>query len=68
MITHDIEFAADVADKFILMFNGEIAEIGDNKVLEDCIFYTTEINKLTRDFKGGIFTFKQFIEALEGNK
>jgi energy-coupling factor transport system ATP-binding protein len=68
LITHDIEFAADISDKFILMFNGEIAEMGDRKVLEDCIFYTTEINKLIREFKGGIFTYKQFIEALEGNK
>lgn len=68
LITHDIEFAADVCDKFILMFNGEIAEMGDNKVLEDCIFYTTEINKLTREYSSGIFTYKQFIEALEGSK
>jgi energy-coupling factor transport system ATP-binding protein len=68
LITHDIEFAADISDKFILMFNGEIAEMGDRKILEDCIFYTTEINKLIREFKEGIFTYKQFIEALEGNK
>nr|WP_027309012.1 energy-coupling factor transporter ATPase [Caloramator sp. ALD01] len=68
LITHDIEFAAEVCDKFILMFNGEIAEMGDRKILEDCIFYTTETNKLIREFKEGIFTYKQFIEALEGNK
>lgn len=68
LITHDMEFATDCADKFMLMFDGEIVDIGDSRVLEDCIFYTTEINKLTREFISGVFTFNQFLNALEGNR
>lgn len=68
LITHDIEFASDIADKFMIMFDGEIVDVGDSKVLEDCIYYTTEINKLTRQKQSGIFTYKHFENALEGNE
>lgn len=52
----------------MIMFDGEIVDIGDSRVLEDCIYYTTEINKLTRQKQNGIFTYKHFVKALEGNE
>jgi energy-coupling factor transport system ATP-binding protein len=63
LITHDIEFASDFCNKFILMFNGEIvAEGSREKILTNGIFYTTVINKLFRSYEDGIFTTEQIME------
>ncbi|WP_234118640.1 ABC transporter ATP-binding protein [Clostridium hydrogenum] len=56
MITHDMDFAAKFCDNFILMFEGKvIAEGSKNRVLNQGIYYTTNINKLFRDINSNIF-------------
>ncbi|ERI90149.1 ABC transporter, ATP-binding protein [Clostridiales bacterium oral taxon 876 str. F0540] len=64
MITHDIEFAAQFCNNFLLMFDGKKAAEGSKEeVLSNGIYYTTVINKLLRDVDNNIFTLDQ---ALQG--
>ncbi|MBL4935269.1 ABC transporter ATP-binding protein [Clostridium sp. YIM B02515] len=64
MITHDIEFAAQFCNKFLLIFDGKKAAEGSKEeVLSNGIYYTTVINKLLRDADEHIFTLEQ---ALQG--
>ena len=64
LVTHDMEFAAQFCNRFMLMFDGQKASEGDLKeVLGKGIYYTTTINKLVRDFNEDIFTLEQ---ALHG--
>lgn len=64
MITHDIEFAAQFSNKFLLLFDGKKAAEGSKEeVLSNGIYYTTVINKLLRDADEHIFTLEQ---ALQG--
>lgn len=64
LITHDIEFASQFCNHFLLMFGGERVAEGDAKeVLGKGIYYTTTINKLLRNINEDIFTLEQ---ALNG--
>ena len=45
IVTHEMSFAKDVADKVLFMDQGRIADVGD----ADYIFYKSE-NKRTREF------------------
>lgn len=57
MITHDMDFAAEFCNNFILMFSGRIIASGSReKILGDGIYYTTSINKLFRGKGLRVFT------------
>ena len=61
LVTHDVEFAAEYCDRFLLMFNGEIVGDGSREeVLGTGIYYTTTINKIFRNSNRDIFTLKDF--------
>lgn len=50
MVTHDIEFVAEHATRCAWLFDGEISSIGRTEdVLKGNYFYTTTINRVTRD-------------------
>lgn len=64
LITHDVEFAAEYCDRFLLMFNGEIVGDGNREeVLGTGIYYTTTINKIFRHSNSEIFTLKDFYNS-----
>lgn len=66
LVTHDIEFAAEFGDNFILMSNGEVvAEGSRGKVLGEGIYYTTSINKLFREKAQNVFTLEEIKEKVE---
>ena len=47
LVTHDVEFAANICTRVCLIFDGNIAQIGSKyEVLTSGIFYTTQIHKL----------------------
>lgn len=50
MVTHDVEFAAKNATRCAMVFEGQIAVTGfPGEFFKDNIFYTTVINRITRD-------------------
>ena len=62
LVTHDVEFAAEFCNRFMLMFNGEIVGDGSRtEVLQRGIYYTTTLNKIFRNKNSDIFTLKDFL-------
>lgn len=52
MVTHDIGFAAQYAERCAMMFDGEIAADGTpDELFKGNYFYTTAINRATRETK-----------------
>lgn len=59
LVTHDMNFVANISNKVMVMFNGEITALDSkDKVLREGIFYTTSINKLFRNIDENIFTLE----------
>ena len=54
LVTHDIDFAADVSDEAFMLFEGDRIGEGGISLFEKNIFYTTGANRLTRGIKDGI--------------
>ncbi|MBK5252767.1 MAG: ABC transporter ATP-binding protein [Peptostreptococcaceae bacterium] len=47
LVTHDMEFVADVCDRVVIMFDGEIAQDGPTReILSGGLHFTTDINRL----------------------
>ncbi|HEY5576572.1 MAG TPA: energy-coupling factor transporter ATPase [Clostridiaceae bacterium] len=60
LVTHDIEFASEFCERYLLLFSGEIISSGTREeVMRDGIFYTTAANKIFRDIAPDIFTVSQ---------
>ena len=52
MVSHDLEFCAEYADRIGMMFDGKIEGIGEpSEFFGQNYFYTTECAKITRDFE-----------------
>ncbi len=69
VVSHDIEFAAQCADRCALFFNGSIASIGKTSAFfNDNNFYTTVSNKITRGYYENIITFNDLKEICFLNK
>ena len=52
IVSHDLEFCAEYADRVGMMFDGKIEGIDEpSKFFARNYFYTTECAKITRDFK-----------------
>ena len=57
IVTHDVEFAARLADRCALLFNGEITSCDSAKeFFAGNYFYTTAANRMTRGFYDGVVT------------
>ena len=67
MVTHDIEFSAEYADRCALMFMGEItSEDTPRNFFAGKSFYTTSSNKMVREFLPSAVTAGDVITALGG--
>ena len=57
IVTHDVEFAARLADRCALLFNGEITSCDTAKrFFSGNYFYTTAANRMTRGYYDGAVT------------
>jgi len=66
IVTHDLEFASNVADRCALLFRGTIQSVENSKdFFCENNFYTTVENKMTRDYLSGIVTFDDLKNVFE---
>lgn len=65
MVTHDIGFAAQYAERCAMMFDGEIAASGTpDELFKGNYFYTTAINRATRETRQAeVLTYEEAIET-----
>jgi len=62
MVTHDIEFAAEYADRCSMVFgNAIIASGGGREFFRDNMFYTTSISRMTRGLAEGCILEKDVV-------
>ncbi len=65
MVAHDVEFAAEYADKIILIDGGTIIAKGNKKeVLTNSTFYSPQISKLFHNISDNIVTLNEGKEVL----
>lgn len=66
LVTHDLEFAAEVCSRVILLAGGRALADGDkHRVLSESLFYTTQFNKSFRGLVPGVVTSADASRALE---
>ena len=66
IVTHDVEFAANAADRCAMFFRGEVTSISDPRsFFSENNFYTTAVNRLTRGFYDGCIVHEDAKYALE---
>ena len=71
VVTHDVEFAAEYADRCALFFRGEITSEGTPvEFFSGNSFYTTAVSRMTRGYYDGTVTCAQAAELcrLNGRK
>lgn len=67
LVTHDVEFAAEVADRCALFFDGEILSTDTStKFFSGNTFYTTAANRMARTICPNAVTCGQVIEFCKG--
>ncbi len=67
MVSHDVEFCAEYADRCAMFFNGGIvAENTPDKFFAGNNFYTTQANRMARKILPDAVTTKDVISALGG--
>ena len=65
LVTHDVTFAAEAADRCSLLFDGEIVSSAAPRLFfPGNRFYTTPANRMTRDLSDGIVTVGDLLTAL----
>ena len=65
IVTHDVEFAARIADRCALLFNGEITSCDTaDRFFVGNYFYTTAANRMTRGLIDGVVTAEDAIKRL----
>lgn len=63
IVTHDVEFAARVADRCAMFFRGEVTSIDrPREFFSENNFYTTAINRITRGYFNSCVTLDDAIE------
>ncbi|MBQ0050868.1 MAG: ATP-binding cassette domain-containing protein [Treponema sp.] len=69
LVSHDIEFCAQTADKVSMMFEGQLTGTGTPKeFFSGNNFYTTSVNRITRGIVDGLVTEADFSNFLDANK
>ncbi|MDV6379117.1 energy-coupling factor transporter ATPase [Sporosarcina sp. GW1-11] len=65
MVTHDISFAAQYAERCAMMFDGEIAADGTpDELFKGNYFYTTAINRATRETRQPeVLTYEEAVKT-----
>lgn len=69
LVTHDIEFAAEYAEKVIIMFDGRIVANGfKHEILDGSNYYSPQINRLFRGNCRGVITIQDALKVWKENK
>ena len=64
IVTHDIEFAAEIADRCIMFFDGDVVSEGEpREFFCENSFYTTYANKMTRGRLKNILKVEDIIDV-----
>lgn len=67
LVTHDVEFAAEVACRVIIMSSGEIVAVGEKReILSSSLYYSPQVNRMFRDYYPGVMTVEEGISAIRG--
>ena len=65
LVTHDVTFAAQCADRCALLFRGQVVSEGSPKAFfSENLFYTTPISRMTRGLLDGCITVEEATAAL----
>ena len=68
IVTHDVEFAAECADRCAMFFRGEITSCEmPREFFEGNNFYTTAANRMTRGYYSGVVTVLDAAELARKN-
>lgn len=68
MVTHDVEFAAENADRCAMFFDGEISSVDTpNAFFSDNNFYTTAANRIARHMYRNAVSCEDVIAMCEQN-
>ncbi len=63
VVTHDVEFAAEYADRCAMFFDGQIvSEAEPTKFFSENTYYTTSASRISRSFFGGAVTAEDVVE------
>ncbi|MDX9870913.1 MAG: ABC transporter ATP-binding protein [Clostridia bacterium] len=66
VVTHDVEFAAEYAQKILFLSRGQIVSAGDKKeMLSRSTFYSSQIGKLFHGIDDSIVTLQDGAKALQ---
>lgn len=66
LVTHDIEFAAELSQRVLIMSDGDIVAEGDmHSMISSSFYYSTQIARLFRGINPNIVTIKEGIYALK---
>jgi energy-coupling factor transport system ATP-binding protein len=69
IVTHNVDFAANCADRCALIFNGRIVAVENRKrFFAGNNFYTTVANKISRDVFANVVTLDELISRCEKGK
>jgi energy-coupling factor transport system ATP-binding protein len=64
IVTHDLEFAAECADRCGLLFRGNIVSVDNtNKFFTGNKFYTTVANKVSTGILSDVITLEELTDA-----
>ena len=67
LVTHDVTFAAQCADRCALLFRGQVVSEGSPKAFfSENLFYTTPISRMTRGLLDRCITVEEAVAALSG--
>lgn len=68
IVTHDLEFAASIADRCALLFDGEIVSSGSPQdFFESNSFYTTSTNRIARGYYQNCVNVEDVVKLCELN-
>jgi len=68
IVTHDVDLAAELADRCALIFRGEVIDSGDpESFFDENRFYTTAVNRITRGYYRRAVTLEAAAALCEQN-
>lgn len=68
VVTHDVEFAAECADRCALFFRGEITSVDTpHRFFSENSFYTTAVSRMTRGIYDNAVTLSDAVELCRAN-
>ena len=66
VVTHDVEFAAELASRVLIMADGEIIADGSREeILTESLHYAPQVNRLFRGYVPGVVTINQATALLQ---